>query len=181
MIKRERNDDLDQWNLIRVQSQEIATAHSEVFDQVREVMADWFARSRKRKPAIKLAVPPDRTLRISPGKNDAVDVELATPRLRYVSHSPQIALTGNGPIVRGWGRESESDTRLVVEVLAAFLADPASAFARHGGWCGICGRMLTDPRSLSRGIGPECMSALEFFALKVKIDQEVASCPVVTK
>ncbi len=43
--------------------------------------------------------------------------------------------------------------------VAAIEVDPARALEDHGqrtGRCGCCGRLLTDPVSVARGIGPEC-------------------------
>jgi Family of unknown function (DUF6011) len=37
---------------------------------------------------------------------------------------------------------------------------PAAYQMRHEGTCGCCGRKLTHPESLDRGIGPECWSRL---------------------
>ena len=37
---------------------------------------------------------------------------------------------------------------------------PTDAVVRHEGRCGVCGRALTTPESLDRGIGPECWSKL---------------------
>lgn len=45
------------------------------------------------------------------------------------------------------------------EVLAAIEADPAAArdlFSWVAGRCNVCSKKLTDPRSVSLGIGPEC-------------------------
>jgi hypothetical protein len=40
------------------------------------------------------------------------------------------------------------------------LPIPAGIQVRHEGKCGCCGRKLTTPESLDRGIGPECWSRL---------------------
>ena len=37
---------------------------------------------------------------------------------------------------------------------------PAGYSVRHEGKCGCCGRKLTHPESLTRGIGPECWSRI---------------------
>lgn len=37
---------------------------------------------------------------------------------------------------------------------------PAGYQIRHEGKCGCCGRKLTHPESLTRGIGPECWSRI---------------------
>ena len=38
---------------------------------------------------------------------------------------------------------------------------PAGYHIQHAGQCGKCGRTLTDPESIERGIGPECWQTLE--------------------
>ena len=45
------------------------------------------------------------------------------------------------------------------EVVARVAADPAAAATAHGheyGQCSCCGRELTNPESVARGIGPIC-------------------------
>ena len=45
------------------------------------------------------------------------------------------------------------------DVLAVIALDPKAASAQYGhliGHCGVCGRTLTNPESLERGIGPVC-------------------------
>jgi hypothetical protein len=37
---------------------------------------------------------------------------------------------------------------------------PEALEVRHEGCCGRCGRALTDPESIDRGIGPECANKL---------------------
>lgn len=37
---------------------------------------------------------------------------------------------------------------------------PSKALVFHEGSCGICGRPLTDPTSIQRGIGPDCWSKI---------------------
>lgn len=49
--------------------------------------------------------------------------------------------------------------------LVALEADPATVIAEHGkatGSCGCCGRELTDPESIARGIGPVCIEQAGF-------------------
>lgn len=51
----------------------------------------------------------------------------------------------------------------VLTVLRAFALDPEAALATYGhltGQCGICGRTLTDPTSVERGIGPICLGRM---------------------
>lgn len=42
---------------------------------------------------------------------------------------------------------------------------PDGYHIEHAGRCGKCGRQLTDPESIQRGIGPECWSMIETAAL----------------
>lgn len=45
------------------------------------------------------------------------------------------------------------------KILALIAKDPAAASLAYGrelGHCGVCGRTLTDPDSIDRGIGPVC-------------------------
>jgi len=45
------------------------------------------------------------------------------------------------------------------EIVARVAADPAAAAEAHGhefGQCSCCGRELTNPESVARGIGPIC-------------------------
>ena len=41
-----------------------------------------------------------------------------------------------------------------------FIEDPRSVMARCSRQCCVCGRKLTEPESISRGIGPECVHRL---------------------
>jgi hypothetical protein len=38
---------------------------------------------------------------------------------------------------------------------------PAGYYLNHAGKCGCCGRTLTVPESIDRGIGPECWARLQ--------------------
>jgi hypothetical protein len=54
---------------------------------------------------------------------------------------------------------SKADRALFEECLAAIREDASaacSAYGFHSGRCGICGRVLSDPESVKRGIGPDC-------------------------
>lgn len=47
--------------------------------------------------------------------------------------------------------------------LAAIVENPATyagTYGMHSGNCGFCGRKLTDPESVKRGIGPDCLGKL---------------------
>lgn len=57
-------------------------------------------------------------------------------------------------------------TKLLNRILARVWGDDHEAYERHGyrtmhcGRCGKCGRKLTTPDSVARGIGPECARKL---------------------
>jgi uncharacterized Zn finger protein (UPF0148 family) len=54
---------------------------------------------------------------------------------------------------------ASDDTYLGSDVVARVAADPAAAASAHGheyGYCSCCGRELTNPESVARGIGPIC-------------------------
>lgn len=72
----------------------------------------------------------------------------------------ELASDGN-PRCSGYSYEHgiESAQRLV-EVVREFLHEPLKTFARSSWHCCFCGRGLTDEVSRSRGIGPECFSAV---------------------
>ena len=51
----------------------------------------------------------------------------------------------------------------ILSSFTAFAANPLEAIAFFGkltGICGCCGRMLTDPVSVNRGVGPTCWSRM---------------------
>jgi len=75
-----------------------------------------------------------------------------------------------------WSRRPTDVNKAVAELetLAAFFAavgsDPEGTMAAGArGACGFCGRALTDPESIRRGIGPECYRSL------VKVNAVIAS------
>jgi hypothetical protein len=64
-------------------------------------------------------------------------------------------VTGFGARIRAAGLDAAD----ILAALDEFEADPAAALKAHGiatGSCGCCGRELTDPESIERGIGPIC-------------------------
>lgn len=69
---------------------------------------------------------------------------------------------GMQPKYLGKVTRSALDSRLsddIKEVLIAASGDPLTAAIKYGkvsGECSCCGRELTDPRSIERGIGPIC-------------------------
>ncbi len=57
-----------------------------------------------------------------------------------------------------------SDIPIVINTILMFLDDPAGYFdLMRPDRCVLCGRVLTDPASLARGVGPECVNALPWF------------------
>lgn len=57
--------------------------------------------------------------------------------------------------------------RLLNRVLARIWSDDHEAYEQHGfrvhheGMCGRCGRTLTTPESVERGLGPECWKKMQ--------------------
>ena len=59
-----------------------------------------------------------------------------------------------------WKRGRQGEESHEADIMA-IDRDPVEALQKHGrrtGFCGICGRVLTDPVSVSEGIGPICKS-----------------------
>jgi hypothetical protein len=62
--------------------------------------------------------------------------------------------------------ETSTRVRIASRVVSRILAGDGDKIAeagwdvKHAGKCGKCGRMLTEPESLSSGIGPICRQAL---------------------
>lgn len=74
---------------------------------------------------------------------------LVSERTRVtVAHAPA------GEPIKIWGYQVR-EQRDIPEILAA-PEEAGKDFARETGRCYICGRLLTDPVSVSRGIGPDC-------------------------
>lgn len=77
------------------------------------------------------------------------------------------AFVGLGPEVRVWSRFANlKGSRKVDALRVILLGDPEEnaglreAYAMRSGRCGRCGRKLTVPASLHRGLGPECAEKL---------------------
>jgi hypothetical protein len=58
------------------------------------------------------------------------------------------------------------EMRRSVAVLDDFLTDRRQVFARSHDNCCVCGRSLADEQSKSRGIGPECVKGIDYFAVR---------------
>lgn len=77
------------------------------------------------------------------------------------------ALTAEG--AKGFAakiRAAGLDAAVIKAALDVIEADPIAALSAHGlatGSCGCCGRELTDPESIARGIGPICADRLGGF------------------
>lgn len=109
-----------------------------------------------------------------------VDPEAPRPHHRFVSvltgpdntsDYAYIGLINNsaGPTFRLTHKSRLTDASLPVRAFRYFcervLAHPDAPIppdleVRHEGRCGACGRMLTVPESIDRGIGPECAAKL---------------------
>lgn len=66
-------------------------------------------------------------------------------------------ITSNGDLV---GNVSE-DVKLILDDACDNLLKLAQLYGHESGNCAVCHRPLTDPKSLSYGIGPICMKRLE--------------------
>jgi len=61
---------------------------------------------------------------------------------------------------RAWPTLTEEQRKATLENLRSIAHDPVAAAANHGhstGHCTCCGRFLSDPPSVARGIGPICI------------------------
>lgn len=57
-----------------------------------------------------------------------------------------------------------ADIPIVINTILMLLDDPSGYFdLMRPDRCVLCGRVLTDPSSLARGVGPECVNALPWF------------------
>jgi len=62
---------------------------------------------------------------------------------------------------RGWASLSSEQQKATLENLRSIAHDPIAAAANHGhstGNCACCGRFLSDPPSVARGIGSICVT-----------------------
>jgi len=62
---------------------------------------------------------------------------------------------------RGWASLTGEQQKATLENLRSIAHDPIAAAANHGhstGNCACCGRFLSDPPSVARGIGPICVT-----------------------
>jgi hypothetical protein len=99
-------------------------------------------------------------------------LELLTEEVRRTPRGPALKwtrrfscrLSGAGPKV--WRIHSTVlyDLRRVVATVDSFVQDHRAVLARSHDHCCICGRVLTDELSRSRGIGPECIHKTEWGA-----------------
>jgi hypothetical protein len=76
-----------------------------------------------------------------------------------------------GEVKRGnqlyvWHKHRTDGMVTIIDAAMALLAGPESiidglkAYGHESGTCGVCGRKLTVPESIERGIGPECWGKL---------------------
>ncbi len=80
-------------------------------------------------------------------------------------------LTSDGLIIpRRWKKDIDKTKEafeLVKDFLDKLATQPKKVIARNKNRCAICGRKFTDPESMARGIGPECVKMFEYFMQKV--------------
>jgi hypothetical protein len=70
-------------------------------------------------------------------------------------------------------RTAEADVGRAIEVMRDFLGDHGAVFARSHDHCSCCGRALIDELSRSRGIGPECIKKIPYFAFKERPENQL--------
>lgn len=58
------------------------------------------------------------------------------------------------------------DARTALGVMADFISDARTVFARSHDHCCCCGRGLRDESSRARGVGPECVRVLDWLAFE---------------
>lgn len=71
----------------------------------------------------------------------------------------EVSMGANGPRGR-WVYAPGVGRALAAEGLEPLTPTEAAQLGRHHGACVICGRTLTDPESVARGIGPVCITKL---------------------
>lgn len=111
----------------------------------------------KKKAAATTSAPAGRYAVDLPGNSGSTLVEVTKPTsgpwsgYTFVKTVPLMSEIASEPI-KG---------EVAIKVLAAIEADPrgsAGMYGRITGRCGQCGRRLSDPSSVSLGVGPECSS-----------------------
>ena len=75
-----------------------------------------------------------------------------------VNDNGTIKLTGKSEF--GVGTREYDVARWAMTAVCASRTIPAGYSIQHAGKCGKCGRTLTDPVSIERGIGPECWKGM---------------------
>jgi Family of unknown function (DUF6011) len=111
-------------------------------------------------PQLSALIAPDRFARLTVGdlkltlRNDPADLIWVKDGAQLVAVIDRT--TGTAKAVKHGVYRREA----VFTALAAIEVDPMRALEDHGqrtGRCGCCGRLLTDPVSVARGIGPICL------------------------
>jgi hypothetical protein len=92
--------------------------------------------------------------------NERTVIRLLTGPDNESSYTGVAHVTDDGRVVV-W--KKARDAERLNEALRVLVGDPkaaASAYGLRSGKCGLCGRTLTTPESLERGIGPVCAEKL---------------------
>lgn len=84
---------------------------------------------------------------------------------------------GMGWLVGSIFTSAEADALRVVDTLRDFVTDARAVLARNRANCCVCGRALTDELSRSRGVGPECVKGLEWFAFLASSSVTIQAAP----
>ena len=146
---------------------QIALAHKIVTEQAKREAA----RDTEPKPEVDLS-------RVKEIFDTAVKSGLKSPKLRleglvlspakansknagaiYVKAGSSFESEYYGKVLNGQFYKMRTAPDSVTEALQALASDPtatAVAYGRETGICSCCGRTLTDPESIARGIGPIC-------------------------
>jgi hypothetical protein len=99
---------------------------------------------------------------------EEVEVELMVSRARLRSDGKETAgwelrallSPGKATYSGGSVRFGAEGIERASAAVSAFVTDPVQAMALSANHCCLCGRALTDERSRSRGVGPECVRFL---------------------
>lgn len=75
-------------------------------------------------------------------------------------------LKKDGSIAPRQWKKDKTKTKAAFELIKGFLNkladDPGKVIAQNSTHCTLCGRKFTDPDSMAKGIGPECVKLFDF-------------------
>ena len=91
-------------------------------------------------------------------ENDYTYIGVLAPETKYTNRKHVIRLTAKSQVTED--SKVLAVARWIAWVILLDEMVPDGYFLNHAGRCGRCGRTLTVPESLERGIGPECWSRL---------------------